>query len=510
MKIAVVGSGPAAAAACMALVSNKSQDREIDVLDAGSPLKVTKESPFKYHPSSWTLDTYAQIHRSVMSRAPGLIPEKSYRGHFLEHYRGSPTVCNGRVFGGLTKFWGASCLPFTQREFDEWPVTYQDMLASYRNVLAYLPVTGSSGPLEEYFQHHLYNGEPMRTSNVMQRLKEVINTRGGPIGFTSGNSRVAVRTRGDAACTYCGHCFYGCYNDSIYSADQTISHLAQENRLRYVHSTKVTKFEPVPDGRVAILFEGQDGTSRVSVYDRVFLGAGCIESTRIVSRSLVAGSGFSFPILENPVFTVPLLYLGPPTTRASADLMALSNILIGRLPTGEDREYVHIQVYPLNPYLYKHATLRLTMGLSLDVPGPLRHALQGRLFMMLLYLNGRYTRGSELVFEPERTAFRFATSTRASIAAKQVLMELGHILRHSGFKIVTLATRKLPPGSSYHYASTIPMGKVTNTISVPGNCELAPNVFVIDSSTFVDLPAQNQTFTIMANADRVARLSDAQ
>jgi choline dehydrogenase-like flavoprotein len=68
-------------------------------------------------------------------------------------------------------------------------------------------------------------------------------------------------------------------------------------------------------------------------------------------------------------------------------------------------------------------------------------------------------------------------------------------------------TRLRPMGASVHYAGTLPMlengGDLTTDRA--GRCRPFANLVVADGSTLPALPAKNLTFTLMANATRVAR-----
>jgi len=60
--------------------------------------------------------------------------------------------------------------------------------------------------------------------------------------------------------------------------------------------------------------------------------------------------------------------------------------------------------------------------------------------------------------------------------------------RRVGYLSATRLSKYPTPGASVHYAGTLPM----------------PHVYVIDGAVFPALPAKNLSFTIMANAMRVA------
>jgi choline dehydrogenase-like flavoprotein len=61
-------------------------------------------------------------------------------------------------------------------------------------------------------------------------------------------------------------------------------------------------------------------------------------------------------------------------------------------------------------------------------------------------------------------------------------------------------------GASVHYAGTLPMSVEDKPFTVTPGCRSrdVENLFVVDGSTFPFLPAKNITFSLMANAVRVA------
>ena len=63
-----------------------------------------------------------------------------------------------------------------------------------------------------------------------------------------------------------------------------------------------------------------------------------------------------------------------------------------------------------------------------------------------------------------------------------------------------------PMGASVHYAGTLPMSKDAAPFTTTEFCQSRDldNLFVVDGATFPFLPAKNITFTLMANAVRVA------
>jgi choline dehydrogenase-like flavoprotein len=83
---------------------------------------------------------------------------------------------------------------------------------------------------------------------------------------------------------------------------------------------------------------------------------------------------------------------------------------------------------------------------------------------------------------------------------------LSRLFRKAGFFCLARMCQYPGMGSSIHYAGTLPMS------AAPGPYQLYPDgrlfgtraVYVADGACFPHLPAKNLTFTIMANAMRIA------
>ena len=85
-------------------------------------------------------------------------------------------------------------------------------------------------------------------------------------------------------------------------------------------------------------------------------------------------------------------------------------------------------------------------------------------------------------------------------ALKPILDSLRAALTDSGFHLPPL-----PPvrhKTSSHYSGSVPYGGELLPVAATG--EVAPGIYVCDSALFNDGPASSPTFTIMANACRIA------
>ena len=134
MHNVIVGTGPAAAAAILALADDPSE--RITVVDIGERLAddaaAAVERMSALQPAQW-----ADADRELVSVGPaevagGQLPEKRAYGSnhmFVDRGqqrgltmpdRGNHAAVSGAV-GGFSTVWGAQIMPFSRATFDRWP-----------------------------------------------------------------------------------------------------------------------------------------------------------------------------------------------------------------------------------------------------------------------------------------------------------------------------------------------------------------------------------------------------
>lgn len=89
-----------------------------------------------------------------------------------------------------------------------------------------------------------------------------------------------------------------------------------------------------------------------------------------------------------------------------------------------------------------------------------------------------------------------------NVAAKNLRKNFGRL----GAILLPMKPVLAAPGSDLHYAGSIPM----SSVAAPGKTDRwgapfgAPDLIVVDGSVLTSLPPKGHTFTIMANAHRMA------
>lgn len=503
-RIAVVGSGPAGLGVVTAVLEAAPR-AEITLFEIGRPLA---RPAFEGEPGAARIAAhYERIYRGIWrGQRRAFPPPKTHFGETLPKFPvdGRPKIFRSDTLGGLSNFWGGTSLPFTDRELAGWPVRRADLDPHYRRVAEVIGISGRPDGLNRYFGADFSNRPPIYLPPAFERMQAAWQEAppGAEFEIVAGVNRCAVETRDHRpnACVRCGECLTGCFRDAIFSTRQAFAHMIEASQTRLV-SGEVRAFDP----RTRTLEVKAGGTlERFGPYDRVYLAAGCPGTTAIALRSL--GLDRTLEMSDNAVYVFPILRLGGAGGDAGRDgrppgsdpHLSLSNLLVGLVPRGGDLPYAQVQVYPNFDYMWRY-----------NLPPPLWPLVRGwvrgsrsRLFWARLYVHGRLSQAYEVAMEGDELRFSYARGADTA-AARRMMRALRPALSRGGFWVPPL--QPVHQNANSHYGATLPWGG--DRVPVAESGEIAPGVYVCDSSVFPDLPAVSLTFTLMACAHRTATRS---
>ena len=493
-KFAVVGSGPAGLGVLTALLDAGHAGRitlfEID--RAITPPAFTGE-PEADAVGAFYDGVYREIWNGQSRKFP---PPKTHFARALPKFGlgGKGKIFRSDTLGGLSNFWGGTALPFTDRELGGWPVTRAELDPHYRRLAALCGIAGRPDPLSRYFGEEFVNRPPLAMTRAFEKMERAVNEAGAHAGFeaAAGVNRCMLETRPGAArsCVQCGECLAGCFRDAIFSTRHEVAAMIADGRVALVRG-QVRSFDAKT--RQLTLADGQSA----GPFDRIYLAAGCPNTTEIALRSL--GLREAGEMEDNSVYVFPVLHFGRtarPPGRES--YLSLSNLLIGLLPAGTDLPFAQVQLYTNFDYMWRY-----------NVPPALWPLVRGlvswsrdRLFWARLYVHGRLSQSYAVGLENDALHFAPARSADRSAVARMMPV-LRHALNRRGFYVPPIPP--LYQNANSHYAATLPLGGTRVPVSREG--EVAPGIYVCDSAAFPDLPAVSLTFTILAQAHRLAAQS---
>lgn len=426
--------------------------------------------------------------------------------------------------GGLAEAWTAGSYEFSADDLRDFPIDRAALSEGYRAVAARIGVAGADDDLARFIPLDAAYQPPLPLDRHSDLLLARYARRREPLqrelGFHLGRSRVATLSRphrGRPACSQLGRCFWGCPTDAIYSPRVTLQECLAHDGFAYEPGWLATHFEYDDQGQVTGLVAEPPagGAPRRMTADRYVLAAGALATSKLVLDSIHRRTGVveRLPgLMDNRQVHVP--FLTPAMIGRPADLASYQyHHLAFGLERPDPAEYVHGQITTLR------AAALHPLITSLPVDG--RTGLQVfrllRAGLALANVNLHDTRRPDCAatirpLESGRTELllEYADDPAEAALIADAVARTRRAIRRLGGVVPPGMTRVLPKGASVHYAGTLPFSREPARLGARPNGRSwdFPNLVFADGATFPFLPAKNVTFTLMANAVRLARALD--
>jgi choline dehydrogenase-like flavoprotein len=526
--VAVVGSGPSGALAAAALIRGGARVLMLDVANDDDRYRpLIPDLPF------WEIRRTATEQRRFFlgDRLEG-VPSGSVRvgaqltppRQFVTRDADAwlPTTGDGfepmqsLALGGLGAAWGAACFTYSEAElrrigiFEPGFGRLYDRVAEWVGVSAdpeddaarrgFAGVAGCQPPLD-------LDSTCGSVWQAYLRQRESLLARGLALGRTP--LAVLSRDLGDRrANPYFDMDFWSDSRRSVFRPRYLVEALEREPGFRLARGCLVQRFAPCEEGVEVRCRDVRTGTAVAHRARRLLLCAGAIGSARIALHSLGL-VGVPVPMLCNPYVYLPCVNprrLGRP---AGDRRHSLSQLVAMFAPPDDPHDVVSVQLYGYRSLLL----FKLVKELPLP---PWAGLLVARLLVDSLVIAGIHHSDAPHAGKSVRLAspagdgfpamhFDFTPTPEETRLRRSRERALSRLLLRLG----VLPFGRIDPGaaSSIHYAGTLPLREAGDEpfATLPdGRLRGAPRVFVGDSSTWRHLPAKGLTFTLMANAIRVA------
>jgi choline dehydrogenase-like flavoprotein len=513
-SVLLIGTGPAATAAVMAL---RRLGVGVEVLDVGYDLEPERERAVAAlaarDPERWQVEEAAPLFPAPAASAQGVRKRFAfgsdfpYRGHGRLALEATDCVVDvSHALGGFGNVWGAAMLPWMDEDLAGWPISHAALAPSFRRVLEYVPSSAEDDDLRRRFPH--YAGNPGTLDRTGQgdgflRALAARRSRLQTRGLTFGRARLAVdASDGPRGCRYCGHCLEGCVYGSIFTPRHAWKALMDAG-VRVHRGYHVLESRESARGVEVTAVNTEDGSVRQWCADRLLCAAGTLGSTRLMARSLGL-EGRPVRILDSQYFFFPMLsYRRPPGPTGT---FTLAEAFVELDDPGICGHNIHFQVYGMNEIF--RATLRNM------IPKPIRSsrllsAIEGRFILFQGFLHSDYSGHMEMTIRRStRTGDEVHVQGRLNPAALTIARRAKRVLGRSLAGIGVVPPRVLqllPPGRSFHAGGSYPMGAgnpvfSSDTLGRPAGLE---RTHLLDASVFPSIPAATITLTAMANADRI-------
>lgn len=410
--------------------------------------------------------------------------------------------------GGLSRSWGAGVACFDADDLAGTALDAADLAPHYAALAARIGVSGAEDDLAAYFgRHPLLPPPPLAPpaealARGYRRTQEGFRQRGLRLG--RGRNAVLTEDRPDRnACALCATCLWGCGEGAIWSADLELAALRRFPGLRVLTGLRVESLRQEARGWLA---EARDEVTREPVTlaaPRVLLAAGAIGSARLV-REALGLHGAPGPLLSNPTSAFALWLprlLGAAQPR---DAFALAQLSVTIEGPGDSADAAFGNLFQLSGLPASEFMMRLP--LSAAAGRRVLRALMPGMLVGNLFLPGALSRHSLTLRSDGGLTLAGGCAPELEGRLRDARRRLAPALLPAGALLLPGGFEPGEPGSDLHYAGTVPMrSHPAHGESDPmGEVVGLPGVHVVDAAALPVLPAKAHSFTVMANAARVA------
>jgi choline dehydrogenase-like flavoprotein len=417
--------------------------------------------------------------------------------------------------GGMGVSWGANVFTYSATELERIGLPPEAMSRYYSEVAADI---GVSGCAHDDTRSRIAGAIPLQPplpldSNARSILRnyERARTQINRHGLALGQSAMAILSQplGERQPNPLTDMdYYGDAGQSVYRPQRTLGELRRLPNFHYFPQRLALAFDEPDSGVVRLLYRDltTNHCDHISAR-RLVLAAGAINSGKLALNSLSADGG-RLGILSNEniwIAAINLSMLGREAADARYSLSQLAAVV--DLDDPKYGECAVAQFFSFRSLLYSRMLDRV----------PLPPAL-GLLFLRLI-----------------ATAFTCVNVHFPDVPDSRKFIELKgkgeHARLHASYdmppeqqcvnrrtekkvrrslrwlKCLTLGVIRPVNGTSIHYAGTLPFSKTARPFTCDSTARLhrTAGVYVADGSTWNFLPGQGLTFTLMANARRVAQ-----
>jgi hypothetical protein len=398
--------------------------------------------------------------------------------------------------GGLSLVWGATMLPYCKADTGDWPFDISILDSKFRELSMRIPITGNSDQLDAAYGKFFSRRGIFPSQRILQFMERACKHQRAD--SLIGLSRLAVETgtKDFSGCNYCNQCINGCPSNFIWNS-KGIGTIGEHLKMRVLKLVEMDDF-------VKVEGLGLNGELISDLcFDKVFLAVGCIESFRILANSGVVGD--SAVLKDSATFFLPLIAF-PMLGASKSNSFGLSQCFI-RLNENALGPASQFQLYEYSDYLLSRA--RSVLPLGGIIPTRILKYFLSKMVVAIGYLTGQESPSILLKLledgSVELTRNKNGIDLRScKHSIKNAIIKLRECTKRTGLFPLSFLNQVAQPGEGVHFGGWLPMGKGSDLLGRPNGFQ---RIHVVDSSVLPSIAPGPITFTVMANAMRIAEES---
>jgi len=509
----VVGSGPSGLSCAYTLVNRGCRVRLIDAGGFPSATNMPDLDPFSTNINRrrWIENGFWD-HGAVERDRSRLSDDAGEQEHFFANCT-DPTlfdienagVRTALSIGGFSNVWGGAVLPISEIDAEAWPISRYMLDPYYKELCQFMTISSQVDGLDSVFsiENAVRYKEPIRkqAAEFLNHL-DAYRCELEQEGLYFGRSKLAVDPGvPNPAMEH----KYG----PLFNSAEVLVRLLSADNFSLIENTRVEKLN-IDGGRARLFCRSMlDQSKTTFCCEKLFLAGGAINTTYLLAHSFFPKRK-EFYIRTNSNLLFP--FLRYKRTRHAIDssqedypevFMELSN------PYTYSK-FVHFQIYSYGYYVLSPMA-RFFGKTSARFMEHIGQPLFERLMVFQCMFHSDYS--DQLLLKlgggPEGEVKASIVGLKSKYA-RQLSRKMFKLLFAKrkllgGIPLRSLA-RHYPPGASFHLGSSFPMAKTPKAweSNILGQLEGLDNLHVVDATVLPNLPAPTVTYTVMANASRIA------
>ena len=443
-----------------------------------------------------------------------LSPERMRSHYFFAHThdyvlgRFESAVANiSLAFGGLSNVWGGNVLPCDDGDIDEWPIGRKELTPYYGALSGFVPLTADRDDrLAARFDFPHGELPPYPVGQQARELLEDLVRREELLesqGLYFGRAKLAIDPRVTVDPAKDPYPF-----GPIFHAGAALKSLVDNPCFKYVPDVFVEKVDEEDPGKVQVsaVKRGTDSPVRFSA-DKVLIACGVLATGQLMARSFrLHGGAMRVKTNQNAFF--PFLRYARSKGVSRQPNNSISQLFLDVRNEKTGNRFAHIEVHQFGEYVLN--PIKSIMGSLTPLAVAAGRAVLERTMIFQAHLHSDFSDSLEVRYEQDNAWRANIKGVPNPVARTRYSELLGTLMENRGaLRGVPLKQLILvdPPGASNHLGGSFPMRVEPDcTFSAdrygrPHGCE---NIHIVDSSILPSLPATTLTFTVMANAARIA------
>lgn len=521
-SVAIIGSGLSAVSAAKALISRGVKPV---ILDVGEEIEEDRKNLIlklsKISHKNWldldreritnndTVNNFSTLKKLAFGSDYFYSNKASIRSGQKDTFIIPPST---HAAGGFSVAWGAASLLPDDSDLTEWPISRSDLLKYYEYAMEDIAISSESDDLNFFSPILAANQCQSKASTEATDLLDRLNHsyKHDP-RILFGKARLLVNFDQSKAsgCRYCGCCMSGCVYGAIYTSGDDLKKLVKEGKVEYRPGIEVVKLVEIGESiKIIAKNKSNNNLEESMIVNKVFMGAGVINSTRIVMESknyfenkvtLKTTSSFVVPILKFKRTEIQW----PETNTMPSVFIEIKNQKLGD-------HWMHCQISSPNELVLNK--MKINFKNIRSYFSRLKKYFLG--YFIVAHCNIHSNYGVSYNFfmsHNKKLCFSKNDSRNASLAIKSALYELKKIFNKINYFPLTMIAKSSINNISYHQGCTMPMKFLpTNDMDtdILGRPKGFKNLHIIDSSIFPSLPATSIGVVAMVNAYRIAKEAD--